>query len=96
MIWTQPPFMPGSTRLSSLKLSSPFSCSHRSPETGSKAMPKLLRRPYAKIFWMFAPTSPPIARAGGEERVVDGVVPSSFSRRITPVRCALSGSGPPN
>ncbi len=35
-------------------------------------------------------------RAGGEERVVRWGVPSSFSRRTTPVRWALSGSGPPN
>ena len=45
MNWTQPPLKPGSTRLISLKQSSPFSCSHRSPETGSNAIPKLLRMP---------------------------------------------------
>ena len=45
MIWTQPEFMPGRTRLSSLNESSPFSCSHRSPDFGSNAMPKLLRMP---------------------------------------------------
>jgi hypothetical protein len=39
MICTQPEFMPGSTRFSSLKLSSPFSFSHRSPESGSKFSP---------------------------------------------------------
>ena len=45
MICTQPELNPGSARLSSVKLSSPFSCSHRSPETGSNAIPKLLRSP---------------------------------------------------
>ena len=45
MIWIQPELKPGSTRLSSLKQSSPFSCSHSAPDTGSNAMPKLLRRP---------------------------------------------------
>ena len=43
MSWTQPPFIPRSTRLISSNVSSPFSCSHRSPLTGSNAMPKLLR-----------------------------------------------------
>ena len=47
MICTQPEFIPGSTRLSSLNESSPFSCSHNRPDFGSKAMPKLLRMPYA-------------------------------------------------
>ena len=47
MICTQPEFIPFSTRLSSLKLSSPFSCSHRLPERGSTAMPNELRMPYA-------------------------------------------------
>ena len=45
MIWIQPPFIPGSTRLSSLKASSPFSCSQSAAGLGSKAMPKLLRWP---------------------------------------------------
>ncbi len=47
MTWTQPELKPSSTRLISLKESSPFSCSHRSPLNGSNAMPKPLRRPYA-------------------------------------------------
>ena len=47
MTCTQPELKPGSTRLISLKLSSPFSCSHRSPENGSNAMPNELRMPYA-------------------------------------------------
>ena len=34
MIWIQPPFMPASTRLSSLKASSPFSVSQRSRRYG--------------------------------------------------------------
>ncbi len=45
MIWIQPPFMPGSTRFSSSNASSPFSWSQRLPETGSNAIPKLLRMP---------------------------------------------------
>ena len=47
MTWTQPELKPGSTRLISLKQSSPFSCSHRSPLNGSNAMPNELRMPYA-------------------------------------------------
>ena len=47
MTCTQPELKPGSVRLISLKESSPFSCSHRSPLNGSNAMPKPLRRPYA-------------------------------------------------
>ena len=43
IICTQPPFMPGVTRLSSEKVSSPFSCSQRKPPSGSNAMPKLFR-----------------------------------------------------
>src|SRR5262249_19283668 len=35
-ICTQPPFMPGSTRFNSVKLSSPFSWSQSLPENGSK------------------------------------------------------------
>jgi hypothetical protein len=49
MICTQPELNPGSARLSSVKLSSPFSCSHRSPETGSNAIPKLIAPPAAII-----------------------------------------------
>lgn len=45
MIWTQPPFIPGLTRLNSVKESSPFCSSQRSPEMGSKAMPNVLRIP---------------------------------------------------
>ena len=45
MIWTQPELKPGSAMFSSLKLSSPFSCSQSVPETGSNAIPKLLRSP---------------------------------------------------
>jgi hypothetical protein len=45
MTCIQPPFMPGRTRSSSLQLTSPFCSSHRSPDTGAKSMPKLLRRP---------------------------------------------------
>ena len=45
MIWVQPELKPGSTRLISENESSPFSCSHRSPDFGSKAMPKQLRSP---------------------------------------------------
>src|SRR6266508_740428 len=91
--WIHPPFTPASTRLISSKLSSPFSCSHREPEIGSKAMPKLLRMPYAKIFWTLAPACPPRAAPAAKNGLSDGVVPSSFRRRITPVRCASSGSG---
>ena len=45
MIWIQPELNPASAILISLKLSSPFSCSHSFPETGSNAIPKLLRIP---------------------------------------------------
>ena len=45
---------------------------------------------------MFAPTSPPILAPTAKNGLSDGVLPSSFSRRITPVRWALSGCGPPN
>ena len=40
-----PELKPGSTRFSSLNVSSPFSCSHNTPDTGSNAIPKLFRRP---------------------------------------------------
>jgi hypothetical protein len=96
MICTQPEFMPDSTRLSSLNESSPFSCSHRSPDTGSNAKPNELRTPYANSFWTFAPTSPPIIAPARKNGLSVGAVPSSFNRTITPVRCASSGSGPPN
>jgi hypothetical protein len=96
MICTQPELNPGSAMFTSLKLSSPFSCSQSFPETGSKAMPKLLRRPYANSFCTFAPTSPPIAAPAAKNGLSLGVEPSSLSRRIDPVRCASSGSGPPN
>ena len=45
---------------------------------------------------MFAPTSPPIAAPAAKNGLSGGVVPSSLSRKITPVRWALSGAGPPN
>ena len=45
MICTQPPFIPGSIRFSSLKVSSPFSWFQRAPEIGSIAIPKLFRWP---------------------------------------------------
>ncbi len=45
MIWIQPEFIPGSIRFSSSKASSPFSWSQRLPESGSNAIPKLLRMP---------------------------------------------------
>ena len=45
MICVHPELKPGSTRFSSQNESSPFSCSHSTPDFGSKAMPKLLRRP---------------------------------------------------
>jgi hypothetical protein len=45
MICTQPEFQPGSTRFSSLKVSSPFSFCQRSPEIGSKFIPKLFLIP---------------------------------------------------
>ena len=61
MICTQPPFIPGSTRFSSLKESSPFSWFQSAPDCGSIAIPKLFRWPYEKILWRPAPTSPPIA-----------------------------------
>ena len=56
--------------------------------------------PYAKTFFTFSPASiaprAAIAAPARTKGLSAGVVPSSFSRRITPVRCALSGSGPPN
>src|SRR5215218_9965348 len=82
--WQEVRFIPGSTRFSSSKASSPFSWSHSDPDSGSKAIPKLLRTPYAKIFWTFAPTSPPIASPAANRGLSVGVVPSSFKRRITP------------
>src|SRR4051812_23007697 len=45
MICTQPPFEPAVMRFSSSNESSPFSDSHSEPVAGSKARPKLLRRP---------------------------------------------------
>ena len=83
MIWTQPEFMPGATRLSSLNESSPFSCCHSRPDFGSKAMPKLLRMPYEKIFWTFSPTSPPIVRPTRQNGLSRGASPSSSRRTIT-------------
>jgi hypothetical protein len=56
MIWIQPEFMPDSTRLSSLNESSPFSCSHRSPDSGSNAIPNELRMPYSAC--RIEPSSP--------------------------------------
>ena len=58
-------------------------------------MPKALRTPYAKTFGRFAPTSPPRSRPARTNGLSRGVVPSSLSRRTTPVRWASSGSGPP-
>ena len=37
MICTQPPFMPGLTRLNYVKESSPFSCTQRSPDFSTQA-----------------------------------------------------------
>jgi hypothetical protein len=45
MIWIQPPFMPRSTRFSSSNVSSAFCWSQRLPETGSTAIPNVLRSP---------------------------------------------------
>src|SRR5262249_3349910 len=42
---------------------------------------------------MLAPTSPPKAAPAAKNGLSAGVVPSSFKRRTTPVRWALSGSG---
>ncbi len=54
----------------------------------------LFLSPYAKSRWMLAPASPPIAAPAAKNGLSLGVDPSSFSRRITPLRCALSGLGP--
>ena len=43
--WIHPPFIPGTTRLSSAKASSAFSVSQRKPVSGSNAIPKPLRWP---------------------------------------------------
>ncbi len=45
MTCVQPELKPDSAMLTSLKESSPFSCSHSLPLNGSNAMPNPLRRP---------------------------------------------------
>src|SRR6188508_1576724 len=64
--------MPAVTRLSSEKLSSPFSCSQSPPLSGSKAMPKLFRWPYENSFCTFAPASPPIAAPAAKNGLSEG------------------------
>src|ERR1051326_5649334 len=95
MIWTQPRLAPDSIRLISEKLSSPSCDSQSWPENVSKATPKPLRTPYAKIFCKFLPASPPRSAPARKNGLCGGVVPSSFNRNMTPGKCALSGSGPP-
>ena len=43
-----------------------------------------------------APTSPPMAAPAAKNGLSLGTEPSSFRRRMAPVRWALSGCGPPN
>ena len=72
MIWTQPEFMPGSTRLISLNESSPFSCSHRSPDTRVEGHAERVADAVGEQLLDVRADLAAHRRAGREERVVGG------------------------
>ena len=81
--------------LISSKQSSPFSAPRacrRRIERHAEAVANAVREYLLQV----RAASPPIGAPAAKNGLSVGVVPSSFRRRITPVRCALSGSGPPN